>query len=66
MTSAEKETVPFKHVISTKSANGKVEEWLLRVEEVMFASIHDVTQKASRYSFLSSLLLFEMLTASST
>ena len=45
MISAEKESVPFKNVISTKNANGKVEEWLLQVEEVMFASIHDVTQK---------------------
>lgn len=45
MISAEGEQVPLKSVISTKNANGKVEEWLLQVEEVMFDSIHDVTRK---------------------
>lgn len=46
MVSAEQEVVHFKDFISTKAANGKVEEWLLQVEEAMFASIHDVTAKA--------------------
>ena len=45
MISTEGEKVPLKTVISTKNANGKVEEWLLQVEETMFASIHDVTVK---------------------
>lgn len=48
MVSAEQEVVHFKEHISTRAANGKVEEWLLQVEEAMFASIHDVTAKVRR------------------
>ncbi|XP_065826535.1 dynein axonemal heavy chain 3-like isoform X2 [Oscarella lobularis] len=48
MISGEKETVPFSHRIIPANAKGMVEKWLLEVEQVMIASIRDVTEKAMK------------------
>ncbi|GIL64289.1 hypothetical protein Vafri_18269 [Volvox africanus] len=43
MISLEGEKVPFKQVINTSMARGKVEQWLVEVETAMFEAVHDVT-----------------------
>lgn len=43
MQSVEGESVKFKSHVATAAAKGKVEAWLLEVEERMFEAVHDVS-----------------------
>ena len=46
MYSSESEKVVFNHKISTVMTRGAVEKWLLKVQDVMLSSVHDVIASA--------------------
>lgn len=46
MYSSEKEHVPFSQVIDPVASRGNVEEWLLKVEEVMLISVKEIIEKS--------------------
>lgn len=48
MFSSETEKVVFNQKISTSLTRGAVEKWLLRVQDVMLSSVHDVITESHR------------------